>query len=173
MTLEEKYQELLKTPSDVNENFETIRKYVSPGDNVLELGVRECVSTYALLANKPSALMSVDIVRPPEHKLREVEQLATEAGVGFRFVQQDSVYLNKPGIDVLFIDTLHLYSHVVKELWRHAENTNKYIIFHDSFIIEVRACIQDFLFNLNWRVAEEDEHGNGLIVLKRIGRRLN
>ncbi len=168
MNLEEKYQELKAKPSDVNEHFETIQKYVSPGDLVVELGVRNCVSTYALMRNRPHAIMSVDVVVPPQEKLDEVATIAEEAGVEFQFYQSDSTYFNINPIDVLFIDTLHLYSHIVKELWRHSGRTRKYILFHDSHIPEVRACIQDFLQNLDWKFAEENIAGNGLVVVKRV-----
>lgn len=168
--LEKKYEELLNKPSDVNYHFETIRKYVAQGDKVVELGVRECVSTYALMINKPSAMISVDIVEPPKAILDEVERVAKESGIAFKFFLNDSVYADIKPIDVLFIDTLHLYSQIVKELWRHAERTNKYIIFHDSGIPEVGACIQDFLFNLNWQLTEQNPKGTGLCVLKRVNR---
>lgn len=170
--LEDKYQELLKTPSDVNFHFETIRKYVSPGDKVLELGVRECVSTYALMANRPGGLISVDIVRPKKKNLDQVKKAAKEAGVAFNFLKGDSIYIDLSPIDVLFIDTLHLYSHVVKELWRHSGRTNKYILFHDSLIFEVRACIQDFLFNRDWEFVEENPNGTGLTVLGRVHKKI-
>lgn len=168
--LEKKYEELLHKESDVNCHFETIRKYVKKGDLVVELGVRECVSTYALLINKPAALISVDIQDPPKENLEEVIKAAKESDIIFRFFKCDSVYADIVPVDVLFIDTLHLYSHIVKELWRHAERTRKYIIFHDSRIPEVRACIQDFLFNQNWKQEEENVEGNGLFVVKRVHR---
>lgn len=168
--LEEKYAELLGTPSDVNYHFETIRKYVAPGDRVVELGVRECVSTYALMINKPSALISVDIIEPSNENLDAVKAAAKEAGIDFRFYQGDSVYIDIKPIDILFLDTLHLYSQIVKELWRHSGRTSKYIIFHDSLIPEVRACIQDFLFNLDWKLVEENQEGTGLAIVERIKR---
>src|SRR4051812_45847999 len=120
MTIEEKYQQLLKTPSDINECFPLIRHSVEPGDRVIELGVRDCVSTWALLANLPRSLISVDVVRPPDKNLIEVGEAADREGVRFRFIQDDSTYVVFPDFDVLFVDTLHLYSHIVKELWRHA-----------------------------------------------------
>ncbi len=168
MNLEEKYQHLKATPSDVNEHFDAIRACVTPGDVVVELGVREMVSTYALMANKPRQLISLDVVSPPEQNLVDAYYYAYHAGVNFQFVQGDSTYADIKYMDVLFIDTLHLYSHVVKELWRHAGRTRKYIIFHDSKIPEVRACIQDFLFNLDWKKKEEVRLGNGLFICERV-----
>jgi hypothetical protein len=168
--IEEKYQELLNTPSDINEHFPLIRQSVEKGDRVVELGVRDCVSTWALLAGKPEALICCDVNLPPEKNLKEVEDVTKEAGIGFLFMQVDSTHLTVPMMDVLFIDTLHLYSHIVKELWRHSEHVEKRIIFHDIRIPEVRSCIQDFLFNTNWKYEAENLKGNGLAVLKRVSR---
>lgn len=170
MTIEEKYQELLKTPSDVNLCFPMIRESVEEGDTVVELGVRNCVSTWALLAAKPKRLISVDVNFPPKENLIEVGKAAEAAGIDFFFVHEDSTTVVFDSIDVLFVDTLHLYSHIVKELWRHAEQVKKRIIFHDTRIPEVKSCIQDFLFNTNWIMENETSECNGLAVVKRISR---
>lgn len=170
MIIEDKYQELFKTPSDVNLLFPLIRSSVEEGDRVVELGVRNCVSTWALLAGKPGGLISVDVVRPPEKNLQEVLKATEEAGIAFSFYQNDSTMLVVEKIDVLYLDTLHLYSHIVKELWRHSEHVNKRIIFHDYLIPEVRSCIQDFLYNTNWELEKTSFECNGLAICKRISR---
>lgn len=164
-----KFEQLKNTPSDVNFHFDTIRKYVAEGDLVVELGVRYCVSTWALLVNKPAALASVDIIAPPAENLKEVAEAAEEQGTKFGFTQQDStiIDLGEP-IDVLFVDTLHLYSQVIKELMRHAHKTRKFIIFHDYHIPEVSAAIHDFLYNTDWQWAEINAAGTGLAVIKRV-----
>lgn len=168
MTIEEKYIELLNISSDINLNFPMIRESVEPGDRVVELGVRSCVSTWALLAGKPKSLISVDVVSPPKETIIEVGEAAEKEGIQFSFVNGDSTHIFIEEIDVLFIDTLHLYSHVVKELWRHAEQTKKRIIFHDYRIPEVRSCIQDFLFNMNWELEKYSFDCNGLAVCRRV-----
>lgn len=163
-----KFEELKNTPSDCNKHFDTIRKYVSEGDLVVELGVRKVVSTWALIVNKPKELVSVDIVTPPEENLKEIVEAAKEQGTVFSFYQQDSTFIDLgTPVDVLFVDTLHLYSHLVKELWRHSHNVRKYIIFHDYGIPEVSACIHDFLYNTEWEWAEINKEGTGLCVLHR------
>lgn len=166
--IEEKYQELLKIESDVNLHFPLIRRSVEKGDRVVELGVRECVSTWALLASRPASLTSIDVISPPETTLKIVKDAAKKEGIQFDFVECDSTMAILPPFDVLFIDTLHLYSHIIKELWRHSEKTRKRIVFHDSNIPEVRACIQDFLYNTNWRFEEESPERTGLMVVKRV-----
>lgn len=151
--------------------METIRKYVTEGDIVVELGVRFCVSTWALMANKPSVLVSVDVVDPPEANLKEVVEAAKENNIEFKFMKGNSYEVEIfPHIDVLFVDTLHFYSQVIKELMRHAENTRKYIIFHDSKISEVRSAIHDFLWNSNWQLVEENPADTGLMVLQRVNK---
>lgn len=168
MTIEEKYQELLKIPSDVNQNFPLIRKSVEKGDRVVELGVRNCVSTWALLAGEPAALISVDVANPPQENLQEVKDAAKEAGIVFRFIQEDSLILSIETMDVLFLDTLHLYSHLMKELWRYSGGVKKRIIFHDWKIPEVRSCVQDFLYCTDWELEEVSWGSNGLAVVKRV-----
>lgn len=168
MTIEQKYQELLLIPSDVNENFPLIRKSVEEGDFVVELGVRKCVSTWALLAGKPSRLYSVDVVQPDIELLNEIGVASEKEDIKFGFVLGDSTQVVIPGIDVLFVDTLHLYSHVVKELWRHSSVVRKRIIFHDWKIPEVRSCVQDFLYSPDWELEEISWGSNGLAVCKRV-----
>lgn len=172
MTIEQKYKKLFKKPSDINLNFPMIRESVEKGDFVVELGVRDRVSTWALLAGKPSEMISVDVIVPPKETLIEVGETAQKEGIKWRFTHADSTQVYFPTIDVLFIDTLHLYSHIVKELWRHAEQTTKRIIFHDTKIPEVRSCVQDFLYNLNWTLEKESNECNGLMVLKRVTPRI-
>jgi hypothetical protein len=166
--IEERYKELCEKKSDINLHLPTIRKYVTKGDVVIELGVRDCVSTWALLANKPRALASVDVVRPPEKNLKEVQLAAKKIGTDFRFELADSLNLEIQGVDVLFIDTTHTYSQLIKELWAHARNVKKYIILHDIEIPEMKACVTDFLYNTDWKVEEELKTHTGLMVLKRV-----
>ncbi len=168
-TAERKYEEMCNTPSDINAHLPTIRKYIKEGDVVVELGVRSIVSTWALLVNKPRLLISVDIVMPDEGKLMDVTEAAKELGTTFKFYQQDSTVIDlDSNIDVLFIDTLHLYSHLVKELHRHAHKTKKFIIFHDVLIPEIMACVQDFLYNTDWQIHDLNYSGSGLAVLSRV-----
>lgn len=167
--IEDRYQELCKIPSDINEHLPTIKKYVIEGGTALELGVRDCVSTWALLAGKPKKMYSVDINLPPKKRLLEVKKACEEEGIVFRFWHGSSLFCFIDGkVDTLFIDTVHLYSHLIKELFRFSEKVGKYIIIHDTEILEMKACVVDFLHNDNWVLEEELTTGTGMIVLKRI-----
>ena len=47
--LQEIYEGLCSTPSDINEHLPTLKKYAEECEHITEMGVRWVVSTYALL----------------------------------------------------------------------------------------------------------------------------
>ena len=51
--LEKIYQYKCSSPSDINEHLPTLLRYSQMCDHVTEFGVREPVSTYALMYGKP------------------------------------------------------------------------------------------------------------------------
>ena len=89
--------------------------------------------------------------------------------------------------DLLFIDTLHEYEQIKKELELHGNKSRKYIIFHDTECFKFRnernpdvygqtkedklgivPAIMEFLeLNPHWKVHEVFTNCNGLTVLKR------
>ena len=60
-TISEQFQVRVKSPSDINEHLETIKKYASECKHITEMGVRSVVSTWAFLESKPKRLVSIDI----------------------------------------------------------------------------------------------------------------
>lgn len=173
--IEEKYNRLCKTESDIYQHLPTLRKYAEQCETVVELGVRGIVSTWAFLAAKPKHLISVDIEHPSKYgaDLWFVEGSALKEGIEFDFVLKDSLKIDLPEHDLLFIDTLHTYDQLSKELARHESKTRKFIIMHDTNLEgdpdNMRGAVNDFLdSNLQWEIAEYFENNNGLTVLKRV-----
>lgn len=172
--IEERYKELCYKPSDIYEHLPILRKYASECESVVELGVRGIVSTWAFLAGKPKFLLSVDIAHPKEFgaDIWEVIDSAQEAGIDFEFVLKSSLDIDLPEHDLLFIDTLHNYDQLTKELNLHQAKARKYIIMHDTAIPdlpEMRQAVNDFLDqNPQWEVKEYFESNNGLTILKRV-----
>ena len=169
--IEEKYQQLCETLSDINEHLPTIRKYACLSDSIFELGVRGMVSTWGLLAGLPREMCSLDIVHPSEHKgnVEEAEEMAKKEGVSWKFLKASSLDVELPRHDLLFIDTIHTYEQLNKELKLHSPHTVKYIIMHDTNFPEMQKAIQEFLTNNNdWKVKEVLTTLTGLTVLQRI-----
>ena len=168
--IEERYQQLCKIPSDINEHLPTLKKYALLSDVIIELGVRGMVSTWALLAGLPKEMVSIDIVHPSEHKgnVQEAGELAKNEGIVWRFHQASSLKIELDRHDLLFIDTIHDYEQLSQELKLHSPHTTKYIIMHDTVMPEMRRAINEFLIgNNDWKVKEQFVNNNGLTILQR------
>lgn len=174
--IEEKYNHLCATSSDINEHLPTLKKYASECDSIVELGVRYIVSTWAFLAGKPKNLLSIDIVHPKEFgaDIMEVFDAANDADINFSFKQASSLEVELPKHDLLFIDTLHKYDQLSQELAKHHDKAQKYIIMHDTFLAGddgegMRRAVNEFLdAHPEWEIIENFENNNGLTVCKRI-----
>ncbi len=171
--IEEKYQILCATPSDIYEHLPTLKKYAQQSDFIVELGVRYIVSTWALLAGHPKRLLSVDIEHPSVFgaDIMEVYDLADAEGTSFEFVEKSSLEIELPEHDFLFIDTLHEYNQLFAELTKHHNKVRKFIGMHDTNLAGdngMRQAINDFLdATPEWEIAEHFDNCNGLTVLKR------
>lgn len=172
--IQEKYQSLCSTPSDINEHLPTIQKYASGCESIVEIGVRAIVSTWALLAGNPKYLLSIDITHPKDYggNLEEVDQATEEAGITFLFKQASSLEVVIPECDLLFIDTNHTYEQLSAELKRHHTRARKYIVLHDTNLQEfpgMRQALHEFLLEHDeWTIEVQHENCHGLSILKRV-----
>ena len=117
-----------------------LRRLASHGNSVVEMGVRGVVSSWALLLGLHEApvtsgskwLVSVDKA-PIDFKAPM--KTGRACGVNVTFVQHDSAtVLLPPSYDLLFIDTMHAYPHLKRELNAHAHAARRYIALHDTNI---------------------------------------
>jgi hypothetical protein len=135
------------------------------------MGVRSIVSTWGLLAGHPKKMLSIDIIHPSTHgvDINEVYSICQNEGIDFNFLQADTLQVIIPECDMLFIDTLHTYDHLKKELSLHSSKVKKYLAFHDTeHCPEVLLAIVDFLQeNKNWTVDLHKTNNNGILFLKK------
>lgn len=190
-TIEDYYQNAKNTPSDINEHLETIKKYASECESVLECGIRSCVSIWALLAAKPKKYTGIDLHHHPNIDIANI--LAMDSDIDFNFIKGDTIKENLPVSHLMLVDTLHDYQHLKNELNIHGKYMVKYIILHDTvsygyqnestkgyWLTEeerVNAdssnkglwpAIHEFLDeNPEWKMHESFTHNNGLTILKR------
>ncbi len=175
MTLEEKYEELCNIPSDIFKHLPTLYKYAKECEDVTEFGVRSIVSTYALLMGKPKRMVSYDIHDCDWKPVYEMVKNNTN----FEFIIGNTLEIEIEPTQLLFIDTLHNYDQLKKELELHASKVSKYLIFHDTTSFEwngeyydnipkkgIWPAIQEFLdINPKWKIKERSIINNGLTVL--------
>ena len=180
---------------DINEHLPTLRKYASQCEHVTEMGTRFAVSTHALLIGKPKKVVAIDLNRhfyqPYEN---DVNLFAESCGVDYTFIEVDVLNMDIEQTDMLFIDTLHTYNQLSKELRKHEKSVNKWIVLHDTVTFGERdedfyrngkinediskqevtkrglyTALMDFLEeNKNWVVKEHFTNNNGLTIIERV-----
>jgi hypothetical protein len=173
-TLEYKYDTVCNTPSDIYEHLPTLKKYAEDCDHITEMGVRNIVSTYALLMGKPSKMISYDINNCNWHPVRDMVKDVTD----FSFIIADTRECIIEDTDLLFIDTLHNYEQLKIELDRHSSKVRKYMIFHDTTTFGTKGetseiglwpALEEFLeLNKQWAILERYHNNNGLTILHKI-----
>ena len=178
-TLEKVYDICLKHACDINQLFPVLRRYSSRCNHITEFGVRGVFSTYAFLAAKPVTMRSYDVETSPN--IQEALDAGKELGIDFMFHEADVLKADIEETDLLFIDTLHTYQQLVKELMLHSGKVRKYILIHDTDTWGLRdeikqettktgmkEAVLDFLSeHPEWRVKETIKESNGLTVLER------
>lgn len=176
-SLNQIYERLYNTPSDINEHLPTLASYASECEHITEMGVRYIVSTYALLMGKPKKMISYDIHMCNWEPVRDLVKEDTD----FYFAVGNTLEIEIEPTDLLFIDTLHNYTQLKKELELHAKKVNKYIIFHDTTSFEtvgesytgkpekgIWLAIQEFLqLNPQWVLKERFTNNNGLTIIEK------
>lgn len=177
-TLEQIYDRLCTTPSDINEHLPTLKSYASKCNHITEMGVRYIVSTYALLMGKPKKLISYDIMDCLWQPIREIVKEDTN----FEFKIGNTLNIEIEPTEFLFIDTLHTYDQLKVELSLHANKVTKYIGFHDTTTFATHGesydgipkvglwpAIEEFLNdNPQWIIHERYTNNNGLTILAKI-----
>lgn len=125
-------------PSDINEHLPRLLELSLECGSVAEMGVRGAVSTWAFLyglclAKKTTdkkQFVCIDLDAPT--CLDQLCQLSHQCGIGFQFYKGDSATTTLPIVDMMFIDTWHVYAHLIRELEFHHNRVNKYIVLHDT-----------------------------------------
>jgi len=146
-TIKSKFNELKKTPLDINEHLETLYKYATKCESVIELGVRGCISSWALtsglidnnLNNKKIFLNDIEIC-DIELLVNAVNNFNNNSNsniqIDYKWINDLDLELNS-SYDLTFIDTWHIYGQLKRELNKFSKYTNKYIIMHDTTVDEI------------------------------------
>jgi hypothetical protein len=173
---EVEYQRAKKAPSDINQNLSILYELANECETIVEMGVRTGVSTRAFL-NTDASLISIDIKK--NTTVEKLFALADASGKSCQYMIGDTLKIEIPETDLLFIDTLHTYEQLTQELTLHGNKAKKYLIFHDTHTfgmvgeigIDKRglmpAIIEFVIANPHWGFYIHKTNNNGLTVLKR------
>jgi len=194
-SIDEYFNHEVNRPTDINQHLECLKRYASECDRIIELGVRDVVSTWAFLAGRPKRMLSIDIQQSPANKIQDAYRFCAEEGIDyeFRIADTSDEKLVLEETDLLFIDTWHIYEQLKQELTLHGNKAQKYIIMHDTTLFEFEGtpehfnakiapnatrrglwpAIEEFLAdNPEWSIKERFTHNCGLTILGRVQKSL-
>lgn len=171
--IENRYYVNKTEPSDINEHIPILSTYASRCERVTEFGVGR--STWGLLHGRPRYLRSYDV---RNLDMREQNEIAAEAGIDFRFCVDSSTSADIEETDLLFIDTIHNYDQIRRELFLHESKVRKYILMHDTETYGSRnesgdgpglwPAVREFLdAHGDWKIEKRLHNNNGLTILAR------
>jgi hypothetical protein len=176
-TFQLEYERATKTPSDINENVHLLYELAQQCETVVEMGVRTGVSTRAFL-NTHTKLISYDIYIDKE--VAALFEMARIEGKNAQYIKADVLNIEIDETDLLFIDTLHTYSQLSKELKLHGNKAKKYLAFHDTHTFGLTgevgndrkglmtAIIEFMIDNPHWRFKTHTTNNNGFTILERV-----
>lgn len=174
---EVEYERAIRTPSDINENVHILYDIAKECKTVVEMGVRTGVSTRAFL-NTEVQLISFDMVL--NHDVQQLFDYAKKQNKDVQYIKDDVLKIKISECDLLFIDTLHTYDQLKKELELHGNCAQKYLAFHDTHTFGLHGedgrdkkglltAILEFLSdNPHWKIKTHKTNNNGMTVLERV-----
>ena len=139
-------------------------------DHITELGVYTGLTTTAFLLGQPKVLRSYDITQKYFHIKPEIQRLAIQSNIDFKFQLGNSCEIDIEPTEMLFIDTNHKEKITTTELNRHHMKVKKYIVLHDTTAWPgVMFAVGKFLpSHPEWCIDYHDQNNCGLTVLKKI-----
>ena len=174
MDFEKEYQDACARDTDIHEHLPVLSELTSQCTHVTELGVGWAQSTRAFLRHDIE-LHSYEFM--PQPGIREFFDEAKNAGRNVTLHIDDTLKIEIAETDLLFVDSLHIYEQVQKELELHANKARKYIGFHDTTTYAdngefggkgIWPAIQEFIdSHTEWELVERRTNNNGLTILKR------
>jgi hypothetical protein len=154
-----KFRGLCNTTSDINEHLPVLFRYAKQCDSALELGVRGCISSWAiasgLLENKNGARKRLFMNDMQECQIGEIIDAVSTLNIDVKYEwKSDLDIVFEPGetYDMVFIDTWHVYGQIKRELEKFSTIANKYIIMHDTTIDEINGELMRY-YGHNYQTA--------------------
>lgn len=180
-TLEEFYDEIVRQQTEAHgEHYcghhNAIRKYITDCTSYMELGTHQGATAACAMLCKPESIRLVDIsMRKFSFYLQPIaEKYCQDNNIVLTVKECDSTSLGSiSNTDMLLIDSLHHPNHLRKELALHGGNVNKYIIAHDTSLLNGRPndslfqVLKHFALEEKWEIVERETRNVGYTVLKK------
>ena len=174
-TLSEYYAKLYTLQSDAHSIdymlvHEEIKKRLQGVDSYTEFGINQGATLAVAMLNNVSTVRAYDIKFGWYTQAADIfERYAEDWGIDYEATESDTLDCVIDPVDVLYIDTLHEYDHLAKELALHGHKVNRFIIFHDTFAQSglKRAVRQYVDAHEEWSIVTECDISVGFMTIER------
>ena len=181
-TLEEFYSQIRTQQEDTKHHgphycahHDFVQKYMPECDSYKELGLHQGASAAAALLGGAKEVHLIDHTLEKYNWEKHLfEKFAEENNVSLNVYEMSSIDKQCAAqTDMLMIDSLHKWSWTIQELELHAPVTKKYIVFHDTAIVNKRPSdigpgIREWCKHNDWEVLEEEKRNVGSMIIKRV-----
>lgn len=139
--------------------------------DVTELGIYQGISTSAFLTTNIKKLKSYDITLSlmPVQLFKQLNKK-----IDWTVDVKNSIKDKIDNTDLLFIDTVHTYEHVQKELELHHVSVSKFIIIHDTEypIKKTKKKVSDAVLEFantfsSWKIVLHNTNETGIMILEK------
>ena len=160
-----KFRSLCNTASDINEHLPTLFRYAKQCNSALELGVRGCISSWAigagLLENRNGQKKMMFMNDSRECQIGEFIDAVEPLNIDVKYQWTNDLELKfdeGTSFDLVFIDTWHVYGQIKRELEKFSKVCNKYIIMHDTTVDEIDGeTVREYGYNYQHAYARATE----------------
>lgn len=139
-------------------------------DSYTELGVNQGATLAAVMLQNPDKVRAYDISLKPYNFAKDhFDKYAADNSIDYAISEDDTLKCVLDSVDLLYIDTLHRYEHLTKELARHADKARKYIVFHDTHAQQgLKRAVQEFVQqHSEWSIVTDCQEHVGFMTIKR------
>lgn len=174
-TLQEYYDRVYDLQSEAHKPeymlvHDEIKERIKGCDSYTELGVNQGATLAIAVLENIKTIRAYDIKLMPYNKAKHLfESYADTNSINYSAIETDTLQCTLDSVDVLYIDTLHQYAHLTKELALHGSKVKKYIIFHDTAAqLELKKAVKEYVaVNKEWTIVTECDINVGFMTIKR------
>ena len=177
-TLQEWYDALMLTkkqfakkkgkPPSLPGYHQQIRDIIKKSESYTEFGVYQGHTLAVALLTNTKKIRAYDIdLSLFSDKQHLFDNHAKENKIDFKIYKRNTARGCIEETDVLNIDSLHTYTHCMKELNHHGHRVKKYIIFHDTNTESLFNAVSNFMARNDWELVTRNTLGVGYTLIKR------
>ena len=122
---------------------EEIKKQLIGCNSYTEMGVNQGATLATALLTGVKKVRAYDIKLDAYNPAKQhFDKFVIDTSIDYEILEVSTLECNIEKTDLLYIDTVHIAEHLIKELARHADNAKK-IIFHDTEISQGRVKLSN------------------------------